>query len=160
MPVQQLAVGLDPGGHARDGVRPAQEALRLGLDAAPRAATQLARELLVVARVDTQPLRDGEHELPVRHGQADLFGHVPGIQERALLVATGAGAALLAGERDEHLVPTVRAPYPGEALVQVPAAEIRLDRAADDRAPIPVLRLVALVIHPLELLYASGHSNL
>jgi len=48
---------------------------------------------------------------------------VDGRQERPLLVAGGAGAALLAGEGHEHLVVAVRAADPGEAFVQVAAAE-------------------------------------
>jgi hypothetical protein len=52
-----------------------------------------------------------------------------------LLVAGGAGTPLLAGKRYQHLVAAVGAAHPREALVQVAAAEIRLDPAPDDRAP-------------------------
>jgi hypothetical protein len=54
--------------------------------------------------VDAQTLGDGQHDLPMSDRQTDIFGNMQRGQQRAFLVARGAGATLLAGEGDEHLV--------------------------------------------------------
>jgi hypothetical protein len=50
-------------------------------------------------------------------------------------MAGRAGAALLAGEGDEHLVVAVGAADPGEAFVQVAALQEGLYAMLDDRTP-------------------------
>ena len=123
VPVQQFAVGLDRGDHAGHHVLAAEQASDFGLDARPGARAELAQQLAIEAGVQPQALGDGQHDLPVGDGSADLFGHVDGGQQGAFLVAGGAGAALLAGKGDEHLVVAVGAADAGEALVQVAALE-------------------------------------
>ena len=73
--------------------------------------------------MQAQPLRNGQHHLPVCYGRTNVLGHVDGRQEHPLLMAGWANAALLAGEGHEHLVPAIAAADPGEAFVQVAAAE-------------------------------------
>ena len=58
-----------------------------------------------------------DDELPVASGLADGVGNRVGCQQGAFLMATGAQAALAAGEGDEHLVAAVRVADAGEAKV-------------------------------------------
>jgi hypothetical protein len=55
--------------------------------------------------------------------QADILGDVQAEEEGAFLGATGADAALLAGEGDEELVVAVGAAGAGEAVLEVAALE-------------------------------------
>ena len=126
-----------PGTH----VVAAEQASDFGLDARPGAGAELAQQLAVEAGVQPQTFGDGQHDLPVGDGKTDLFGHVDGGQQGAFLVAGGAGAALLAGKGDEHLVVAVRAADAGEALVQIAAVEKGRHGALDDRPPEAVLGL-------------------
>ena len=59
---------------------------------------------LIEACVNSQTFGDGQHNLPMSDGRADIFGNMQRSQQRPLLVAGGASAALLAGEGDEHLL--------------------------------------------------------
>ena len=61
----------------------------------------------------------------MRHGGTDLIGDEGGLHQRAPLVASSAKTALLAGEGEEVFVPTVGTLQPGEAGVQVAAAQER-----------------------------------
>ena len=74
--------------------------------------------------MNAQTLGDGQHDLPMGDRSADFLGNVQRGQQRPLLVAGGARAALLAGESDEHLVLTVGAANSGEAFLQIAALEI------------------------------------
>ncbi len=47
---------------------------------------------------------DAQHDLPMSDRRADFFGNVKRGQQGPPLVERGAGAKLLAGERDEHLL--------------------------------------------------------
>ena len=80
------------------------------------AGAELAQQLAIEAGVQPQAFGDGQDDLPVGDGKADVFGHVQGGQQGAFLVAGGTGAALLAGKGHEHLVLAVRAADAGEAL--------------------------------------------
>ena len=87
--------------------------------------------------------------------RADFLGNVQRGQQRPLLVAGGARAALLAGESDEHLVLTVGAANSGEAFLQIAALEKGGHRLLDDRSrPASgcptVLGLITLVVDLLE----------
>jgi len=74
--------------------------------------------------------------------RTDILRHVRRGQQRPLLVARGACAALLAGEGDEHLVLAVGAVHTGEAFLQIAALEIGGHRLLDDRPPETVLLLI------------------
>ncbi len=65
-------------------------------------------------------------------------------------MARGAGATLLAGERDEHLVLAVGAANSGESFLQIAALEKGRHRLRDDRPPETVLGLITLVVDLLE----------
>jgi hypothetical protein len=97
IPMQKGSVGLDRGDHAGYHVVSTKPALDFRSDARPGAAAELAEELPVEARMDSQTLRDGKDHLPVRDGKTDLFGYVDRGQQRPFVVAGGAGASLLAG---------------------------------------------------------------
>ena len=66
-------------------------------------------------------------------------------------MATWTEAALLTGERDEHLVAAVGTTDAGEAVVQIAAAEKSTGHVADDRTPRAVAPGVVLVVGALEL---------
>ena len=66
-------------------------------------------------------------------------------------MATWTEAALLTGERDEHLVAAVGTTDAGEAVVQVAAAKESAGYVADNRSPRTKAFGVALIIGPLEL---------
>ncbi len=53
--------------------------------------------------MDSQTFGDGQHDLPMSDRRANFFGNVERGRQGPLLVAQGAGATLLAAERDEHL---------------------------------------------------------
>jgi hypothetical protein len=61
--MQEFAVGLDGGGHARDYVVPAEETPDFGLDACPGAGRELAQQLAIEAGVQSQALGDGRWKL-------------------------------------------------------------------------------------------------
>ena len=109
-----------------------------------------AQQLAIEARVQAQAFGDGQDHLPVRDRKTHVFGHVHGGHQGAFLMARRAGAALLAGKGDKHLMPTVRAAHAGEAVMQVAAVEKGRHGTLDDRPPKAVLGLKALVVDPLE----------
>ena len=150
VPVQKLAEGLDGGDHAGQHIIPAEQALNFSTDAAPGRRGELAQQPAVETGMHAETLGDGEDHLPVGDGRADVFGDVDGGQQRPLLVAGGASAALLAGEGHENFVPAVRAANASEALVQVAAGEKGLHAALDDRPPEAVLGLEPFVVDLLE----------
>jgi hypothetical protein len=61
------------------------------------------RQPVIEACVDLKTFGDGQHDLPMSDQPEHFFGNVERGQQGPLLVARGAGATLLAGERDEHL---------------------------------------------------------
>lgn len=99
--MQQFAVGLDGGDHAGQRVFSTEQAADFGLNTRPDAGAELTQQLVVEVGVQLQTLGDGQDELPVRHGRANILGHVQGGQQRAFLVAGWARAALLAGKGDD-----------------------------------------------------------
>ena len=150
VPVQEFAKRLDRSHHAGHHVVAAEQAANFGLDTGPRARAELAQQLAIESRVQPQAFGDGQHDLPMGDRRANLFRHVDRRQQGPFLVAGRAGAALLAGEGDEHLVVAVRAADAGEALLQVAALQKCLHRAFDDRAPEAILSRKPLVIDLLE----------
>jgi len=135
MKMDQLAEGLNARDQPGDQIVPAEHVANHFDHAFPSGAGQFAEQAPVVAEDQAEPFGDGEDQLPVGNGLADGVGNRVGGQQGAFLMATGAQAALAAGEGDEHLVPAVRAADAGEAEVQVAAAEELAGDVADDRPP-------------------------
>ena len=71
-------------------------------------------------------------------------------QQGPFLMAGGAGAALLAGKGDKHLVPAATAADAGEAVVQVATVQKGPHGALDGWPPEAVFGLKPLVVDPLE----------
>ena len=78
-------------------------------------------------------------------------------QQRPLLVTGGtrghrraAMVGLLAGEGDEHLLLAVGAANASEPFLQIAALEKGGHRLLDDRPPVAIRRLIALVVDLLE----------
>ncbi len=126
--VDQLAEGVDGRHHAGSGVGALEDGAVDLQDGLPGQAGQRAEQPAVEAEEDPQALGDGEDELAVGDGSADVTGDVVGDDQGPLLVAAGAEAAASAGERDEALVTAPRAADAGEALAQVAAGEELADR--------------------------------
>ena len=107
--------------------------------------------MAALAENAAQHAGDGEDELAVGDGLADVTGDVLSDHEGPLLVAARAEAAAAAGERDKELVAAPGAADAGEALLQIAAGEELLDGPFDDGAPEAVALLVAVVVDALEL---------
>ena len=158
MPVQQFPMRLDGNGHAGRNIVAAEQPANFITNAGPgrcrpasgypglpsrlRRGTRYSGS----AAVQPQAFGNGEHDLAMRHGRTNIFGHVQRGDERPLLVARRAGATLLAGEGHEHLVLAVAAADAGEAFVQVAALQKRGHAALDDRPPETILGLIPLVV--------------
>jgi len=150
MPVQELAVRLNRRDHAGYDIVAPQQPSGFRLQTRPRTGRKLTQQPAIEAGVNSQPLGDGQHDLPVSDRRADIFSNMQRGQQRPLLVARGAGAALLAGEGNEHLVLAVGAANSGEALLQIAALQKGRHRLLDDRPPVTVLGLITLVVDLLE----------
>ena len=98
-----------------------------------------------------QPLRHGEDELAVGHRREGLCREPLGEDQRTLLVAGGADAALFAGKGAEELVLPGAALDAGEAFVQIAAAQELSRRAGDDGSSVAVDGGKAFGIDALEL---------
>jgi hypothetical protein len=83
--------------------------------------------------------------------QADILGDVQAEEEGAFLGATGADAALLAGEGDEELVVAVGAAGAGEAVLEVAALEEGGNGLVDDGPPEAELAGVSMWIGGTEI---------
>jgi hypothetical protein len=98
----------------------------------------------------SQTLGDGQDDLPMRDRGADLLGNAHGGQQGPLLVARGTRAALLAGKGHKHFVLAVGTTNSGEAFFQIAALKEGPHRLFDDRSPIAILGLIALVVDLLK----------
>jgi hypothetical protein len=100
-------------------------------------AAELAKQRAPVGKERPDELGNGKDVLLVRHGpQHELLDPVaPG--EYALLVATRAEVARLAGEREQQVMTAAAAADAREALVRVAAIEEALEHAPFDGAPHP-----------------------
>ena len=67
--------------HTGQHILATEHAPDFGLDARPGAGAEFAQKLSIEAGVQSQTLGDGQHDLPVRDGKTDLFGHVHGGHE-------------------------------------------------------------------------------
>jgi len=150
MPVQELAVSLNCRNHAGHHILASEQPLCFHLEARPGTGREFTQQLAVEASVNSQTLGNGQDDLPMCDGRADFFGNVDRGQQRALLVARGTRATLLAGEGHEHLMPTVGAANSIKPFLQIAALEKGCHRLFDDRPPEPVLGLITLVVDLLE----------
>lgn len=85
MKMKQLSEGLYGKNAAGDGGFVAQQRAVDGLDRLPCQAGQLAEEVSVVAKEDTQALGDGPDELAMRDVEADALGDVEAKEDGAFL---------------------------------------------------------------------------
>ena len=120
------------------------------LEARPGTGREFTQQLAIEARVNSQTPGDGQHDLPMGDGSTDFFGNVHRGQQRPLLVAGRASAALLAGEGDEHLVLAVGAANSRKPFLQTAALEKGGHRLLDDRPPVAIPGLIPLVGDPPE----------
>jgi len=74
---------------------------------------EFVEQVAVRSNQGADQTRHGEHNMPMGHSRADGVGDERGLGQGAALVATGAQAALLAGEGEEKLVAAVRAVQAG-----------------------------------------------
>lgn len=87
MPMQELAMSLNGGDHARYQVVSTQQATNFRLDAPPGATAELAQQLAIESSVQSQAFRDRQNYLPMGDRRAYFFGHVDGSQQGPFLVA-------------------------------------------------------------------------
>lgn len=80
--MNQLTERLNGTDHAGHGVGPTAGGAIDGDPRERRRTAQVAQQPAVKAEADAQPLRDREHELPVRHLGADMLGHPAGLLQR------------------------------------------------------------------------------
>jgi len=120
------------------------------LQTPPGTRGEFPQQLAIEPRVNSQTFGDRQHDLPMSDGRADFFSHMQRGQQRPLLVAGRARAALLAGEADEHLMFAIGAANSGKAFLQFTALEKGSHRLLDDWPPVTVLLLKTLVTDLLE----------
>jgi len=94
----------------------------------------VSEQVAALSEDRAKELRDGEDELTVGNGQADVVGDPTGGLEGPALVAGGAEVAGLAGEGEQVLVAAAGADESGKACGKVPATAEGLD-GGDGFAP-------------------------
>ena len=77
--------------HAGHHILTSEQTLCFRLETRPGTGREFTQQLAIEARVNSQTLGDGQHDLSVGDGRADLVGNVQRGQQRALLVAGWAG---------------------------------------------------------------------
>ena len=100
---------MDGPGHTGHDVVPTEQAEDFRLDVHPGAPAEPAQELAIKARVQSQTLGDREDHLPVRDGKQTSSATCRAVSKVRFWWQEGAGAALLAGKGDKHLVLAARA---------------------------------------------------
>ena len=90
-------------------------------------STEVSEQVAALAEDRAEDFGDGEDELTVGNGQADVAGDPAGGLEGPALVAGGAEVAGLAGEGEQVLVAAAGADEAGEACGEVAAAHEGLD---------------------------------
>jgi hypothetical protein len=100
--------------------------------------------------------RDGEDHLAVGEVLEQLVLSPLRPQQLALLMTARAQPPELAGERDEKLVPALRAAHPGDALVEDAAIEIAVDCRLDAGSQVSVTSLKSRLICTQESLEVVG----
>ena len=123
-------------------------------------AGDLAEQAAPVQAIGAPPLRDGEHDLTVRHGREE--GGVQPLRpdREALGVAARAEIPALAREREQVFVPAGVTADAGEAVLQDPTGEELVGHLRDDEPPGAVLPSEAFVIDRLVPPLSQGRQRL
>lgn len=153
--VQQVAEGVHADDQAGLGSRLIEQDAEARDQHLGRHPAQIPEQPPVVAEIRPEHLGDRQHDLPVRHRPEHRLVHPLGEGHRPLGVTGGAEVTPLAGVGRQVLVAALPAAHPGEALLQVAAAEVLVDGLPDDGPQEPVAVLVALgvrLLEPLEVL--------
>ena len=158
MPVRARAMRLQTR-HDPDGKRArARQRADGGRDGAGRDAGDLAEQAAAIQAIGTQPLGDGEHDLPVRQRREERGVEPLRPDREALGVATRAEVPALAGECEQVLVRAGIAADAGEPVLQHPAGEKLVGHAADHRTPRAILAREALVVDRLQAVQVIRHQ--
>ena len=123
MPMRQLPESLDIRHHPRNDIVPTKNRLIHLQDHVVGEFRELSKEYTVEAKINPEPFRNGENELPVRNRGKDLFTDVHRKFKNTFLMAGRAEAPDLAGERHEQVVPAIVATDSGKSLTQVAALD-------------------------------------
>jgi hypothetical protein len=132
--VEVIAEGLDGNDDAGLAGRRAKAGANHVAQALPCGLAQIRQQVAVELKAFAQPLRDGDHDLPVGHLPHDLVPDKLPELLHFLLVATRAEVALLATEGDQVIMSAVIAVQTGEAAAEVAAGLEGVQRLADLRA--------------------------
>jgi len=104
----------------------------------------------VICEVGAQPLRDGQHHLPVRHRREQVLGKPQAPLRQTARVAGGAELPPLAAERHQELGPARAAAHTREPVLQPPAVEEPPRRTPCRRTQRAMRGLEARIVHPLQ----------
>src|ERR1019366_6652231 len=158
MPVGERTVRLETGHHPHHEVALTGQRTDRGGDRLRGDAGDLAEQASTIQAIRAEPLRDGEDDLPVRHGREERGVEPLGPRGEAFRVAAGTEVPTLAGEREQVLVGTVVTADAREAVLEDAAGEKLVRDRADDGAPRAVLAREALVVHRLQAVEMILHQ--
>ena len=139
MPVGARAMRLQARDDAHRELALAGQRANGGRDGAGGDAGDLAEQAAAIETIGAQPLGDGEHHLPVRHGREERRVQPLRPDREPLGVAARAEIAALAGEREQVLVRAGVAADAREPVVEDAAGEELVGDLRDDGAPRAVL---------------------
>jgi len=149
--VNQAAEGLDGDDPAGGGVG-SEEGLVDFADGLPGEGWETLEQVAMEAEEGAKTFGEGPDKLTMGHKAANIVGQMEAKKKGAFLGATGADAALFAGEGDEEFVAAVRTADAGEAIMQVAALEELADGLIDDGTPEAELTRVAFGIDGAEVI--------
>ena len=158
MPVGARAVRLETGHDPHQEVALTGQRTDRGGDRERGDAGDLAEQASTIQAIRAEPLRDGEDDLPVRHGCEERGVEPLGPDGEAFRVAAGTEVPTLAGEREQVLVGTGVTPDAREAVLEDAAGEELVRDLADHGAPRAVLVREALVVHRLQAVEMILHQ--
>ena len=118
----------------------------------------LAEQASTIQAIRAEPLRDGEDDLPVRHGREQRGVQPLGPDREAFRVAAGTEVPAFAGEGEQVFVGTGVTPDAREPVLEDAAGEELVRDLADDGAPRAVLAREALVVHRLQAVEMILHQ--
>src|SRR5674476_50909 len=159
MPVGARAVRLETGHDPHQEVALTGQRTDRGGDRERGDAGDLAEQASTIQAIRAEPLRDGEDDLPVRHGCEERGVEPLGPDGEAFRVAAGTEVPTLAGEREQVLVGTGVTPDAREAVLEDAAGEELVRDLADHGAPRAVLVREALVVHRLQTVYDERFAH-
>jgi len=127
-------------------------------DGAGRHAGDLAEQAATVQTVGAEPLRDGEHDLSVRHRREQCRVQPLGPDRSPLGMTARAEVPALAGERKQVLVHTRIAADAREPVLEHPVGEELVSDLCDDGPPGAVLAGKAVVVDRLQAMQVIRHQ--